>query len=222
MKFYAFNDDDGDTVNLFLDHNTTALVQWNDSYYDENGMPSNVNGPDNVLEQLKSDTAVWQGVESPTKYNVDQDVQTGRAKYIINYRDGGYNARLITIQYIDQITKNTSWNESILEFGYFFDTKTSNYSETCERGNTSGCKYGRLYDRTDIDCKKYGCSNNADLSMKGNGYWTFSASPYSSYAWGVDYKGGVPIYYDLEPYQIKYSFQYGVRPVIEILKSKLD
>ena len=58
--------------------------------------------------------------------------------------------------------------------------------------------------------------------MKGNGYWTSSASPYSSYAWGVDYKGGVPIYYDLELYQIKYSFQYGVRPVIEILKSKLD
>lgn len=105
MKFYAFNDADWDTVNLLLDHNTTALVQWNDNYYDENGMPSNVNGPDNVLEQLKSDTAAWQGVESPTTYNVDQDVQTGRAKYIINYRDGGYNARLITIQDIDQITK---------------------------------------------------------------------------------------------------------------------
>ena len=35
-------------------------------------------------------------------------------------------------------------------------------SSTCTAGNTTGCKYGWLYDRTGTTCKAYGCLNNSD------------------------------------------------------------
>ena len=52
MKWYAFNDKGNDTVNLLLDHNTTALVQWAST-------GTNANGPVEVKTQLESDTSSW-------------------------------------------------------------------------------------------------------------------------------------------------------------------
>ena len=52
MKWYAFNDEGSDTVNLLLDHNTTAKVAWASS-------GSNASGPQEVKTQLESDTASW-------------------------------------------------------------------------------------------------------------------------------------------------------------------
>jgi len=50
MKWYVFNDDGGDTVNLLLDHNTTATVAWGS---EESGQP------DSVVNQLLLDVAGW-------------------------------------------------------------------------------------------------------------------------------------------------------------------
>ena len=52
MKWFAFNDDGSDTVNLLLDHNTTAKVAWASSR-------TNANGPVEVKTQLESDTSSW-------------------------------------------------------------------------------------------------------------------------------------------------------------------
>ena len=52
MKWYAFNDDGSDTVNLLLDHNTTAKVAWASSN-------TNEAGPQEVKTQLESDTSSW-------------------------------------------------------------------------------------------------------------------------------------------------------------------
>ena len=52
MKWFAFNDDGSDTVNLLLDHNTTATVAWASSR-------TNANGPVEVKTQLESDTSSW-------------------------------------------------------------------------------------------------------------------------------------------------------------------
>ena len=52
MKWYVFNDKVSDTVNLLLDHNTTAFVAWASS-----GI--NANGPQEVKTQLESDTSTW-------------------------------------------------------------------------------------------------------------------------------------------------------------------
>ena len=52
MRWYTFNDDGSDTVNLLLDHNTTAFVAWAST-------GTNANGPIELKTQLESDTANW-------------------------------------------------------------------------------------------------------------------------------------------------------------------
>ena len=52
MKWYTFNDEGTDTINLLLEHNTTALVAWAST-----GLTTN--GPVEVKTQLESDTASW-------------------------------------------------------------------------------------------------------------------------------------------------------------------
>ena len=213
MKFYAFNDNGGDTVNLILDHNTTALVAWSSSW-------QNVSGPSEVLTRLKKDTDGWQGTITPSNYTMDQTGQKSKAKYTIDY--SSYKARLITAQEIAQITENETWDEkSVNDWDYYFDSKTTTASDTCKRGNTSGCSYGWLYDRTDADCTDYGCLNNAELSVPSDmsGYWTASSYADSSgQAWSVNNNGS------MDAHNVAFvvdDSHVGVRPVIEVLKSKL-
>ena len=216
MKFYAFNDDGKDTVNLILDHNTTALVAWNLS-------GSNASGPKEVLDKLKSDTSSWKGTETPSNYTMDQTGQKSKAKYTIDY--SGYKARLITAQEVAQITGNTTWDEKISTSAFYFDTNTSTESSTCyynndtEAGDITNCKYGWLYDRTSKSCTKYGCLNNSDQETYG--YWTASSFAVLSFdSWYVTYSA-----------RVNNSFvgsrgviisDGGIRPVITVLKSNLN
>ena len=204
MKFYAFNDDGGDTLNLILDHNTTDTVSWNSS-------GSNASGPSELLIQLKEDTASWKGTETPTNYTMDQTGQVSKAKYTIDY--SGYKARLITTNEIATITGNTSWNVTSSNW-YHFDSKTTTKSDTCTEGDTTGCKYGWLYDRTNTSCTDRGCLNNSDQEI--DGYWTASSrANYSGNAWLVDSDDSIA------SAAVDDSNGLGVRPVIEVLKSKL-
>ena len=217
MKFYAFNDDGKDTVNLILDHNTTATVAWNNTYTNDSGSKINAKGPKEVLDQLKTDTSSWKGTITPSNYTMDQTGQTSNAKYTIDYSN--YKARLITAQEIATITGYTGWDEKVgaNSSWYYFDSKTTTASNTCKKGNTTGCKYGWLYDRTSTSCTTKGCLNNADSTMKGYGYWTASSrADYSNCAWYVFYDASV------RRSSVDYSDYYGVRPVITILKSKLS
>ena len=208
MKFYAFNDDGKDTVNLILDHNTTALVAWNSS-------GSNASGPKEVLTQLNDDTKTWVGTEPPSNYTMDQTGQTSNAKYTIDY--SSYKARLITANEIAQITGNTGWNEKIANSYYYLDSKTTTASDTCKEGNISGCKYGWLYDRTSANCTKYGCLNSSGKFIFTTGYWTASSrADDSNSAWGVSDNASVN---SNDVYDSTFN---GVRPVITILKSKLS
>ena len=207
MKFYAFNDNGGVTLNLILDHNTTATVAWNSS-------KSNTNGPKEVLAQLKEDTSSWIGTITPSNYTMNQTGQTGNANYTIDY--SSYRARLITANEIAQITGNTTWDEKSTNSPFYLDTKTTTISDACKDGDTSGCSYGWLYDRTSQTCTKYGCLNDADSAMTGFGYWTSSSRAVNtSYAWRVSFYGNVS-------YSIVSDNGYGVRPVITISKSQLD
>ena len=203
MKFYAFNDNGKDTVNLILDHNTTAAVAWNSS-------GSNASGPKEVLEQLKTDTSSWVGTITPENYSIDQSNQSSKAKYTIDY--SSYKARLITAQEIAQITGNTTWNEKTASDWYYFDTKTTTESDTCKSGNTTGCKYGWLYDRTNTDCTTNGCLNNSDQTTYG--YWTSTPSASrSDSAWLVFNYGS------LFDDHVGNDGPAGVRPVITVSKS---
>ena len=212
MKFYAFNDDGKDTVNLILDHNTTVTVAWNATYKNDSGSIINAKGPKEVLDQLKEDTKYWVGTITPENYSIDQSTQKSKAKYTIDY--SSYKARLITAQEVAQITGNTTWDEKLSTSNFYFDTNTITASDTCKSGNTTGCKYGWLYDRTNKECIKYGCLNNSDQAIYG--YWTASSHA-STYilAWRVGSDGA------LGNYSVVYG-NYGVRPVITVLKSKLS
>ena len=214
MKFYAFNDDGGHTLNLLLDHNTTATVAWNSTDKDVNGNKVNAKGPKEVLDQLKTDTSSWQGTITPSNYTMDQTGQPSNANYTIDY--SSYKARLITANEIAQITGNTSWDEKTASSMFYFDTNTSIASNTCKSGDTSGCSYGWLYDRTSKDCTTYGCLNNSD-DQAIYGYWTASSRADNYHAaWHVYYIG---IFGNSS---VLISNDYGVRPVIEVLRSKLD
>ena len=214
MKFYAFNDDGKDTLNLMLDHNTTALVAWNNTYTNDSGSKINANGPKEVLDQLKNDTDGWKGTITPTNYTMDQTGQTSNAKYTIDY--SSYKARLITAQELAQITGNTPWDEKVAVNSnwYYFDSKTTTASTTCTDGNTTECSYRWLYDRTNNNCTKYGCLNNSDKETYG--YWTASSrAANSNYAWRVNYNGNVI------SLNVDNNNRNGIRPVITVLKSQL-
>ena len=223
MKFYAFNDDGGDTLNLLLDHNTTAAVAWitEEDYVAAGGTASdygnngkNDKGPLTLLSQLKKDTESWKGTETPENYTMNQTGQTSNANYTIKYKDEGYKARLITAQEIAQITGNTTWDEKTAGDDFWFDTNTNKESDTCKYGNKSGCSYGWLYDRTSDFCTLYGCLNNSDKSQSV--YWTASSNATNINSWRVGHNAIVSSDF------VWRKDTTGVRPVIEVLKSNLS
>ncbi len=209
MKFYAFNDDGGDRVNLILDHNTTATIAWD-------SRQTNKNGPNEVIIQLKSDTDNWVGTITPTDYTMDQSEATSGANYTVNYSE--YKARLITAQEIGEITHKKLWDETsgIATWHYFHDLSQSEETGSGNVCASIGCKYGWLYDRTNTSCTTYGCLNNSDLETYG--YWTVSSSADNSdHAWYVHNSGYVGAFHAVD-----YYGGFGVRPVITIPKSRIN
>ena len=220
LKFYAFLDKGvNDKVNLLLDHNTTVSVAWTNST-----TTTNENGPIDVINQLYEDTKDWKGTMTPENYTMDQKEQTSGANYTIKYSEApsgkteAYKARLITAQEIAKITgadkENTlNWNEESKSNYYFFNSLTISESTNCiDNDKNTICNYGWLYDRTFTSCKLEGCLNNSDVDTLG--YWT-SSSYSGSYniAWRVLQRGSIDFY--------NVHLDYGVRPVITVLKSNL-
>ncbi len=200
MKWYAFNDS-GDltsTVDLILDHNTTALVAWNST-------GSNTNGPSEILIQLKSDTSSWSGVPKRTdNYSVSNETSI----YTINYST--YNARLIKASEIAKIAGNSSFVETSTPYTSWFYLDSNNQTQTATAIGTSN--YSWLFDYTN-DCTIYGC-NIADASNYG--YWTStSIAGNTNYAWRVSRGGG------LRNNSVEITDNNGIRPVITISKSSL-
>ena len=199
MKWYAFNDGGSSTdrIDLILDHNTTAVVEWNST-------GSNVSGPTNIMTQLASDTSSWAGV--PTRSD-SYSVSNGTAIYSINYST--YKARLMTAAEIATITGNSSFVEATTSSDWFY-LDSNNRTQTAT--TTGASNYDWLFDYTN-GCTSYGC-NIADASNYG--YWTSTAvSGDPSLAWFVFNTGSLNYFF------VDYGSTSGVRPVITILKSSL-
>ncbi len=199
MKWYSFNDsEEKDTINLILDHNTTALVAWNST-------GSSVSGPTNVLAQLQTDTSAWTGV--PTRTD-SYSISNGTSTYIINYST--YKARLITAAEIATITGNSSFVEATDTYSNWFYLDSNNQTQIATATGTS--YYDWLFDYTN-DCTSYGC-NIADSSNYG--FWTSTAvSGNTGDVWTVGRRG------DLGNSRVDNLEHRGVRPVITISKFKL-
>ena len=218
LKFYAFNDTGSTKINLLLDHNTTAIAQWN--------VATN-NGPSaSFLQILNDNTKDWKGTLSLENYSIYRSLDVAGTMvtidYTIKYKDENYKARLITAGEIANITGKTSWDEKTSYDIFYLDTNTTSASTTCKSGNVTGCKYGWLYDRTSLTCKNYGCLNNSDV--RTDGYWTATAKAFggnqsSPFAWKISYDANLS-YSDTSNIDDDYTVN-GVRPVIEVSKSKL-
>ena len=206
LKFYAFLDGGSKNLNLLLDHNTTAKLAWNSS-------GSNVSGPKEVLEQLKTDTNEWVVGKTSLKY-------INEAKgYTLNYSE--YKARLITANEVAKITgadKVLNWDETLTESNWYYldgartnDTVSNWQTQVANLTNKSD--YYWLFDRT-YNCTNKGCLNNSIGITYG--YWTSSAlASRSDFAWHVSSSGSLRNSTVLE------TRNYGVRPVIEVSKSNL-
>ena len=198
MKFYAFNDSErSDTVKLLLDHNTTVAVG-----YEDNSVSSG-----DALTSLKTDTNLWIGTIEQTQLG------------------NNYKARLITAEEISKII-GFDLGESPYYNNYYFDSKTSEQSSTCTVGNTTGCEYGWLNDRTSTICTSYGCLNNSDIVT--DGYWTstyYYEKEENGYAYDYDLVWKITEVSSLVCGQAEAfgsSDLSGVRPVIEVSKKKLS
>lgn len=200
MKWYTFNDNgtSSNTINLILDHNTSASVLWNST-------GSSVNGPTNVLTKLQTDTSSWLGV--PTRTD-SYSVNDGTSTYTINYNT--YRARLITAAEIAAITGNSSFVEATTLYTNWFYFDSNNQTQTAT--TTGESNYDWLFDYTN-DCTNYGC-NITDNSTFG--YWTSTAvSGITRSAWRVFSNGY------MSNLNVDNDDRIGVRPVITILKSNL-
>ena len=152
MKWYTFNDDGSSTVNLLLDHNTTATVAWvtKEDYVEAGGtveeygsVGNTSKGPITALKQLESDTSTW---------------------------NKSINARLIEASEIATITGNSGLTAGG-SYYYFHRNSTTKYT-----GAAGTNKYAWLFDNT-YNCTTYGC-NVADPSTYA--YWTNTAQSGSS------------------------------------------
>ena len=223
LKFYAFLDDGGEKLNLLLDHNTSIKIAWTNSEIN-----TTENGPIDAIEQLYKDTKDWKGTITPSDYKYDYS-ESNRV-YTIEYSkkpeyEGAttpYKARLIEANEIAKITgadKALNWNEtSTSSAGFYLDgAKGTDLTwNTQVVGSSKEIKvsdYYWLFDRTAYNCTNYGCKINSSLTAM---YWTSSAQASTTvYAFGVHYLGqmskSAPIL----------STHHGIRPVIEVSKSKL-
>lgn len=192
LKWYLYSDNGDKTVNLLLDHNISNSITWNTR-------ENLINGPsDELLNTLKENTKNWVGVDNrKDKYTLN----LGEINYTIDYT--GYKARLISAEEIKLIVEDTSSNE---KGDIYFDKSTCKF----DRDSTPKCKYGWLFDRTQSDCKNYGCFNEG-----GSSYWTSTAYSNDSY------KTAYRVYLGfLSPSSVDYTdVSIGIRPVITIDKS---
>ena len=218
LKFYAFNDDYGKTISLLLDHNTTAKVSWNQSERWWSDPMTNENGPSladgQLLAELKKDTELWVGTITPQDYNYNN------GQYTIDY--SGYKARLIEANEVARLVGNETFDEASTTNQAFWFKDYKLTGANCAYQTDEGCDYGWLYDRKHTTCEDYGCFNNGDSMANGNGYWTSSADLLrEDTAWTVLRDGRMGNYGGETGQFIIYE-RYGVRPVIEVLKSSLQ
>lgn len=195
MKWYTFNDDgeNASTINLLLDHNTTATIAWNSS-------GNNADGMNQVKTALENNTSEW--VVDARLITADEV-----AKIIGADSDETIKWSSAKTYGTDNIETNSSW--------IYLDGSGNTYSgwqqQTVYVQGTSS--YWWLFDRTNT-CTGYGC-RTADGSNYG--YWTSTPiNGKSNAAWSI-IRGD-----SLSWVNVNSTVDCGVRPVITISKSAIS
>ena len=207
MKFYIY-DDSGDNYKMILDHNTTVSVAWNSK--------SPAKEMNEVSTKLSEDTQGWVGnprlitadeIAKITSVDKRTNVNWNSKKPIYRDRDG---------RSISDGNTYVSWFKLVTDpfnsHGYIVLQEVSLGREDYT--------YGWLYEYT-YDCYEYGCNsedNNSYSGRKVEEYWTSTATAGSDdlMAWVVTNNGKLSIT------GVAASSGDGVRPVIELPKSKIN
>ena len=177
LKWYSIENSDSSksTVDIILDHNTTATVAWNSK-----GSNLEKKEVQNELNKLQSES----------KWNV--------------------TPRLIEADEIAEITGNTTFNQNTTDLNGWFYLDSNNQNVTAKSQGASN--YSWLYDYTK-ECESSGC-NIADSSTYG--YWTSTpVFDTSDSVWRMNRHG------NLYSNSVNYAYNFGVRPVITVLKSSI-
>ena len=205
MKFYTFNDagEDSSEVNMILDHNTTALVAWNSSGNNADGMKEVQYELDKLKEELD-----WK--KTPRLITADEVAEITGAKDALDWTS-------------DKTYASTPVTGTSISYFYLDGADGTDTTWHTQVATTQGAsKYAWLYDNT-YGCTSYGCNisddNKYEYGTAGStnnvyGYWT--STPVvgnSGNAWGVNWDGGLGFN------DVDYGSNYGVRPVITIDKS---
>lgn len=205
MKWYAFNDSTtSNTVNLILDHNTTAVVQWNST-----GQNNEMNEINDELENLVS-SFNWQF--TPRLISADEIATiTGNNEFnssTSTYADSyfvGINEKVSAYEGAEWIEHQLMPNELLIQQG----------------------RYAWLLNNL-TDCEGFGCNIEDEYYYEDEfgetqveymvGYWTSSrvVGDVGGYncAWFISFMGAMQ-YFPVEREMI------GVRPVIEVPKNIL-
>ena len=201
MKWYTFNDDsESNTVNMILDHNTTAKVAWNSS-------GNNADGMNEVATALTNNTSNWTSGLSQRLITADEvaDIVGASSNNTIKWNSNKSYGTAIETQsswiYLDggRNTNKTSYSTTDgWQKRYAIEQGTSNFSW--------------LFDRTN-GCTSYGCSI---IDVNSYGYWTSTTiHGNTTRVWRI-YRDSKMIYDSVD------NDLYGVRPVITISKSLLQ
>jgi len=124
-------------------------------------------------------------------------LETDIINWDLNVKD---TARLISATEINEITNKSNWNINDMNSGYYLHT----LSNSPYQGENN--KYYWLFDNT-YNCLTYGCKNIDDNT---NGYWTSDGN--NEFAWSIAFVGDLG----------GSVGDFGIRPVIEVDKSKFE
>lgn len=192
MKWWIYNIDDSDKVWMILDHNTTALVTWNNIVNKEDIKSGKIKKlyPDSVEKQLKEDTSSWHKDIIKTTRMLNSDELT------TIYSENKASS-----------SRNMGWLPE-----YFFDNITDSNWQYCQNKKQLSNEYGEWFECLDLD-KVYGywVYPPEDDSRQTSTYFIkdYENDIYKQMLISSSYDGR----------DINF---YGVRPVISVPKSILE
>ena len=204
LKFYAFLDNGGLSVNLILDHNIATDIP-----NDEN---SNRIGPTVALNRLSSLTNSWKGTSSLKNYTYRSSAGSSSS--------GSYDAIEYEFDYSSMKARFITANEvaKLGNIGGFDETTYDGYGKSVLL-NVKGISTSEI--TNDLGW----LLDNVSKSNSTTSYYT-SAAVHDSYAsyWIVSATSGGSLTYG--PSKVSASTlkdcEYGIRPVIEVKRNKIS
>ena len=155
MKWYAFNDDDkSSTVNVILDHNTTANVAWNST--------GNNSEMKEVKIALENDTSNWKRDLNPRLIEVNEIAKITKHPTFDARKTG---QSWFYFDSNNQIQTANASNKSTYAWLFDYTYECTNYG--CNKADSSTWGYWTSTTKTGTTDAAWGVSRSGDLNSFG-------------------------------------------------------